>query len=503
MRSRYTRLRLRRRAVPARHLAPQHPAAPARPRRRRSSGQRLEVLAVSGGGLFDAAGTVEFRAYYLRGRQPRATSTSAAASSARAGRLALPRRHHRQGSPLDEAPHHLADLLRGPPQVASPAVSSTRHAGRGWGTRPARSTPPPPRPARGRRRRSRLRPAGAGAQRRHRRVRDDDHPRQPAERGGEGHGVGDAGGHPRQPLAQPDQRGGRQRPEPEQRAAEPVPPLAYLRQHVGRPGDAAPPGARRAPCRRRRRRCRRARRSRRASARSAAASHSRAPSRCAAAPRARAHSACATRSSQAGSRPPISRCGSSTSSAAGGSATSFRSSAQSRPSGSPTGRPVSPCSRGSASSSCSAGWRSGATATVRRPRASACTRSAACCAIVPLGRKTAAGLPSSAATSGSPARSPRRRRRRRRVATSSRPATRSPRSPARRRRGSGCRRHAGLGSLRPCPDSARRGAQAAPGSGGSPERRSARHGQLPVSSTSRVNDRKVRITTMIASTPRW
>ena len=53
-------------------LATWHPST--RPRRlsldAAQQWERLEVLAVSGGGLFDSAGTVEFRAHYLRAGRP-------------------------------------------------------------------------------------------------------------------------------------------------------------------------------------------------------------------------------------------------------------------------------------------------------------------------------------------------------------------------------------------------------------------------------------------------
>ena len=188
--------------------------------------------------------------------------------------------------------------------------------------------------------------------------------------------------HPGQPAAQAGQRGRRTGPQAEQRAAHAAAPLAHLRDDVLRAGQAAA-GQRADPLveadvggveeggdlgRR--------------PAVAGRASHSRAPSRWAAAPRSRAQATWRLQRVPAGQLP--AEVALRQLDHQRGRRLGHRGQVGERRAAGPVadGRPTRPCSRSSARPSCRSRWHSGWKTTVRRRRRSACTRSADCWAMV-------------------------------------------------------------------------------------------------------------------------
>lgn len=100
----------------------------------------------------------------------------------------------------------------------------------------------------------------------------------------------------------------------------------------------------------------------------------------------------------------MSRCGSSNTTAANGSLTVLRSSRPISPLRSPTGWNRSPCTALYPWFSHTCRCDCGCPANAYRPVRSACTRNAACCAIVPDGKNKAFCLPSRPATRSSSSR---------------------------------------------------------------------------------------------------
>ncbi len=122
---------------------------------------------------------------------------------------------------------------------------------------------------------------------------------------------------------------------------------------------------------------------------------------CTTASRSRAASTASVSSSQVGSTKPASLRGSSSISVPNGSSRSRISAAvgSRRPSPTWTGR--NPLTWLNACRSCTSGWASGCRATAGSPVRAAQQRMATCWAMVPVGKKAAASVPSSAATRSS------------------------------------------------------------------------------------------------------
>ena len=101
---------------------------------------------------------------------------------------------------------------------------------------------------------------------------------------------------------------------------------------------------------------------------------------------------------------PASRKGSSSISVPNGSATSRTSAADGGRGAVVRWTVRNPVTAGSADSSCCSGWASGCSATTGFRVRAAQQRRQTCCAIVPVGKKAAAGLPSNPATRSSSSR---------------------------------------------------------------------------------------------------